>query len=95
MSNFRQKNKNLTKKVLELENQLFGQRLLIDELEGKLESLSLRLENLTHPYTDHHSSGIGRTVYPPLTVTSNSTDPCITQVVNNAYFTSNSNGSIL
>lgn len=43
MANKRKKNKSLTKKVELIENQLFGQQLLMDELESKLESIEKKL----------------------------------------------------
>lgn len=50
MANKRQKTKNLAKRVVELEDQLFGQRLLIDELESKIESAIEKITKLENPY---------------------------------------------
>lgn len=90
MANKRKKNKSLTKRVETLENQLFGQKLLTDDLESKLETLEKKLEAFLNPTAPWYPNitvpavgglGIGtKAPQQPLvitTTTGNTADPCV------------------
>lgn len=88
MANKRHQKKALAKKVESLEDQLFGQKLLVDELESRIELLTQKIEKLENPFqvtypnlnvpAHNNRIGIGSSSPKiPMVVTTTTTDPCI------------------